>query len=121
MEVGTRIKQLRQEKGLTQDQLGALVNIDGRQLSRYESGKVQPTAKVLARLAAFFEIETRDFYVADGSQKPSAEAFRDTELFNQMLALDRLSDEDRQVAKRVIQALITQQQMQDLLASRRSA
>jgi len=122
MEVGLRIRQLRRDKGLTQDQLGAHVKIDGRQLSRYESGKVQPTVKVLAKIAEFFGLEPQELYTASSSPKAQAQAFQDKELFQQMLEVDQLDEDDRHVAKRVLQALLMKKQMQELLGgTRRSA
>ena len=41
-EVGTRIKQLRKEKGLTQEQLAEKIKVSSRTVSRWETG-VSPT------------------------------------------------------------------------------
>lgn len=115
MTVGDRIRQLRQARGLTQDGLGVLVHVDGRQISRYENGKVKPTGKILRRFADAFGVELEEILPAPTSQ-PAA-AFQDIELYRQFLEVDRLDDEDRYLAKRMLQALVMKKQLQDLLAS----
>lgn len=41
MTVGERIKQLRKEKGLTQEELGILLGVKKAAVQKYESGRVQ--------------------------------------------------------------------------------
>lgn len=60
MSLGDRLKQLRQEKGLTQSQLGAYFNLAESSISLYESGKRSPDYATLKRLAAFFDV-TADY------------------------------------------------------------
>ena len=53
-----RLKELRQEKGLTQQDVANGTHISRSVLSQYESGIVDPTAAVISRLADFFEVST---------------------------------------------------------------
>lgn len=58
--VGERLKSLRDENGLTQEELASYAQSSQGMIARYESGKAVPTADVVARLAAFFNV-TADF------------------------------------------------------------
>jgi len=46
-----RLKELREEKGLTQEQLGEMLKISRKTISSYESGKAQPPMDTLHKLA----------------------------------------------------------------------
>ena len=48
---GNRLKQLRVNRGLTQEQLAAQLKLGKRQIHRYENGLSDPASDVVARLA----------------------------------------------------------------------
>lgn len=56
MKLGARIKQLRQEKGLTQSQFGSCFNLAESTISLYEAGKRSPDYEILRRFALFFNV-----------------------------------------------------------------
>lgn len=60
MSLGDRLRQLRQEKGLTQAQLGAYFNLAESSISLYESDKRSPDYATLIRLATYFAV-TADY------------------------------------------------------------
>jgi len=68
MVLGERLKQLRQEKGLTQAQLGSYFNLAESSISLYEAGKRSPDYATLKRLAAFFAVSA-DYLL--GSPEPA--------------------------------------------------
>ncbi len=53
-----RLKALRKEKGLTQDEFSKLSGIGRSAVSMYEAGKRAPSYEVLSRLAQFFAVST---------------------------------------------------------------
>ncbi|EKF49502.1 putative prophage repressor [Thermosipho africanus H17ap60334] len=64
MNIGEKIKFLRLQKGLTQEQLGKVINVGQRTISAYESGKATPSVEVLKALADFFEVPI-DYFFSD--------------------------------------------------------
>lgn len=54
--VGCFLKELRHEKGLTQEQLAEKFNISNRSVSRWENGRNMPDLSLLVELAAFYEV-----------------------------------------------------------------
>lgn len=53
-DLGEKIKMLRTERGLTQDQLGKKLNLSKSSISKYESGQKIPTLETLVNIAALF-------------------------------------------------------------------
>ncbi|MDR1329548.1 MAG: XRE family transcriptional regulator [Oscillospiraceae bacterium] len=59
VKLGERIKQLRQQKGLTQGQLGEIVGVQRAAIGKYEKGGiVNPPLVAIKALAAFFGVST---------------------------------------------------------------
>ncbi|MDE7257416.1 MAG: helix-turn-helix domain-containing protein [Clostridia bacterium] len=52
----TRIKELRQQKNLTQVRLAIDLNISQNTLSRYETGEREPDCAMLKKIAAYFNV-----------------------------------------------------------------
>ncbi|KKO51004.1 XRE family transcriptional regulator [Paenibacillus sp. DMB20] len=53
---GHRIAKLREEKGLTQEELAAAIGISRASLSHYESDRRKPNLITLTRLADLFQV-----------------------------------------------------------------
>lgn len=58
--VGKRVKQLRENKKISQVELAALCNFEKSNMSRLEAGNTNPTAYTLHIIAQKLEIETFD-------------------------------------------------------------
>lgn len=61
--IGDKIKQLRKAKGLTQEELAELIEIDNKHLSRIEKGYHSPNYTVMQKLAQVLEF---DFFSMNG-------------------------------------------------------
>lgn len=53
---GERIRALRQQRGLNQEQLAELANLNRVTIAKYESGRVEPGAQALARIADAMDV-----------------------------------------------------------------
>ena len=51
-----RLKDLRQEKNLSLDQLGKILNVDHTTISRWEKGTITPGIDHLYNLAVYFQV-----------------------------------------------------------------
>ena len=71
MKTGQLIRELRQKKGLTQEDLAAKTDISIRTIQRIESGEVDPRAYTLQSIAAALEV---DFTVLAGSETEADES-----------------------------------------------
>lgn len=55
---GKRLKKLREEKKLTQEQLGKLVNLSQQTIGHYEVNRAKPDLETMRRLAEIFNVST---------------------------------------------------------------
>ena len=60
--IGERIKVLRKQAGLTQEQLAELVGLDARHLSRLEVGRHFPSLDSLERIAGALNVPLVEFF-----------------------------------------------------------
>lgn len=67
LSLGDRIKQLRKQKGFTQDQVAEAAGIDSKSLSRIECNRFNPAIDTLESLAVALDVEMQDFFVGDPS------------------------------------------------------
>ena len=58
MELSKRLKEIREEKGLSQRELAKLLNIDKSTVAKYETGERSPDADMIVQLADFFDVST---------------------------------------------------------------
>jgi transcriptional regulator with XRE-family HTH domain len=106
MSIGKRIRDLRKELGLTQNQFGKKLGIHGRQLARYEEGVNTPSIDVLMKIADYCEVSL-DF-LAYGVDKKLAKRSQidDTELLDLIRRVDNLKKAQRDKIKWAIQGLL---------------
>ena len=57
-DIGNRIAEIRRLRGLNQDELAELATLSRISIARYETGKIEPGAKALGRIADALEIST---------------------------------------------------------------
>ncbi|MBQ5326616.1 MAG: helix-turn-helix transcriptional regulator [Oscillospiraceae bacterium] len=65
--MGQFLKQLRKDKGLTQEQLAEHFNVSSRTVSRWETGSNMPDANILIELAEFYDMDIRE--IIDSKRK----------------------------------------------------
>ena len=65
--MGEFLKQLRKEKGLTQEEIAEKFYTSSRTVSRWETGKTMPDLNTLIELADFYDVDIRE--IIDGERK----------------------------------------------------
>ncbi len=63
-----RLRDLREEKGVTQQEVADYLHCRQQTYSRYEKGQAQPDFEILLRLAEYFETTT-DYILGKGGNK----------------------------------------------------
>lgn len=58
MDIGEKIKELRLDANLTQQQVANEIGISRSTLSQYENCLIEPTANVIAKLSKFFHVSS---------------------------------------------------------------
>ena len=67
VKIGEFLRELRKEKGLTQEQLAEQFNTSRRSVSRWETGSNMPDVGLLIEIADFFDVDIRENI--DGERK----------------------------------------------------
>lgn len=65
--IGAFFKELRREKGLTQEQLAEILHVSGRTVSRWETGRNMPDLSILIEMAEFYHVDVKE--LIDGERK----------------------------------------------------
>ena len=65
--IGSFLKELRKEKGLTQEQLAELMYVSDRTVSRWETGSNLPSLDILIRISDYYTVELSE--ILDGERK----------------------------------------------------
>ena len=60
IKMGTFLQKLRKEKGLTQDQLGEVLHISGKTISRWETGTYMPPVEMLLALSELYGVSMNE-------------------------------------------------------------
>lgn len=100
MEFVKRLVTLRKERGLTQQALANAIDLHVNQIKRYEADTAQPTLDTLAKLAKELHTALDDLVFGEEERGPSED------LKLQFEALSQFDEEDRKVAKAVLESLI---------------
>ncbi len=110
-----RLRELRKQKNISQTELGKLVDIHYTHLGRYERGLSMPTSKTLQKLADVLGVSND--YLIEGSTKDAAKAnFDDRELLKRFQEIEKLSEDDKYVIKKLIDAFLAKKQLEILAA-----
>lgn len=65
--IGQFLKELRKEKGLTQEQLAEILGVAGRTVSRWENASNMPDLSLLLEIAEFYDVELKE--ILDGERE----------------------------------------------------
>jgi len=86
-----RIKEVRENKGMTQEMLAEKAGINQKMISRYERGEQEPTAGKLEALAAALGVQPGDLFVLVDPVEADGRSFRCG--LQEVWSLEALEDE----------------------------
>ena len=86
MKFNERLKQLRQQEGLTQRELAKSIEVGRTTISEYESGKIVPKHEGLLKLANYFNVSVD--YLTGVSDEPATRQSNEHELDKLINTLD---------------------------------
>lgn len=66
-QVGSFLKELRKEKGITQEEFAERLNVSGRTISRWETGTNMPDISLIVEIAEFFDVSIPE--IINGKRK----------------------------------------------------
>lgn len=114
MHFGEKLKQLRKEKGWSQDKMGELAKIHGRHIGKYELGQVLPTAEAIVRIAKALEVST-DYLLCDENISEPLPNIKDKRLLKEFEEVEKMNEQDRETIISLIDAYIKKNQISGIL------
>ena len=107
-DIGNRIAEIRKLRGLNQDELAELSTLSRISIARYETGKIEPGAQALGRIAQALEVSTdvllgRDDSMLEKSLERIAPKTAEARIVSG--GMDRLPKERREQILAVIRAM----------------
>lgn len=113
---GQRLKKLRKQKNLSQQEIGEMTGMHFTNISRYERGLAMPNSDTLKKLSDALEVSGD--YLIHGEVEDGARArFEDRELLRQFQTIQTFTEEDKMVVKKLLEAFIFQKRVQGLSGS----
>ncbi|MCE2973790.1 MAG: helix-turn-helix domain-containing protein [Sediminibacterium sp.] len=111
---GKKLRECRDDKGMSQQELAALTKVHYTNISRYERGEANPSTDILSRIAKALEASP-DFLMNGTMQDKSAEALKDEELLIQFHKIEKLPSDKKKIVKELIDAFIFKADLQKQL------
>jgi len=116
MSFGESLERIRKERGLTQSQLATQLDVNQSLVAKWESGKVQPRASTLDRLASVLEVETEELLAGEYGKVSVKLRSVDPKLMELMGQVHRLALADRDALRRILEAMLTRTKIQEAMA-----
>lgn len=112
MDIGKLIKDARLAKGLTQEQLGAIVGVQKSAIAKYENGRVVNIKRsTLQRLANALDLKGSDLIIESNPKEAaslSARVLSDSDLREVIDLYLMLGDDDKKTYKELLRRLAKQ-------------
>ena len=104
---GLAIKEARLKRGLTREQVGALIEIDPRYLTNIENKGQHPSIQVLYDLVSLLHVSVDEFFL------PASDLAKSTRRRQLEKQLDSLSDKDLIIMESVADGIIKSKEVED--------
>ena len=111
-----RLRQLREERNITQTRLAELINVLPRVYNRWERGAARPHWDTIVKIADILNVSLDELTVRSDAKDFDAEIkIRNPELHRLYQQADKLSDEDQKVIFAVLDSLIKRSSISRLM------
>lgn len=110
-EVGERIREARKRAGYNQEQLAELARLNRVTIAKYESGKIEPGAQALMRIADVLEVTVDELLGRDSqdeSQNIVDNSPKTTEARILSAGVDQMPEEDRKRILKMVELMFEQ-------------
>lgn len=107
--ISIRLRQLRDEKKMTQQEVADSLDVDRTTYTKYESGKSTPDANMLQKIAAFYDVSV-DYILGRTNVRNSNNTDEDfpEDVIVLMRSVSKLTDKQKEIVKRLVQEFINE-------------
>jgi transcriptional regulator with XRE-family HTH domain len=118
MPFSEKLSKLRNERGLTQQEMAKLIGVGIAQMRRYEKGKSSPTLDVIKNIARTLGVSA-DELIFDKNERVAAAKILDRRLLEQFELISRLSPHDKEAVKIILESMIIKSRLEEVMPSPR--
>lgn len=113
--IGKIIKAIREDKGLTQQQVAELVNMHRSNYSKVESGERDLSIDAVNKVAKYFGMTIDELVNANG-KIPTDITVQDKSLMEQIKLINELEPEEKNMVFKMIDTFLTKKKFKDFVA-----
>lgn len=112
MEVGKNIKNIRKNRGITQQQLADLINMHRSNYSKVETGQREISISALAKIAKYFNVSVDDL-IQNKNEIPQEIEIKNIGLSEKIKLIEQLEDDEQNMVFKFIDSLLTKKKFKD--------
>ena len=120
MPFAQKLSTLRNERGLTQQEMANLVGVGIAQMRRYEKGNSSPTLEVIKNIARTLGVSA-DELIFDENERVAAAKILDRKLLQQFEQISKLSAHDKEAVKTILESMILKGRLEEVMLSHTDA
>jgi transcriptional regulator with XRE-family HTH domain len=115
MEIGKKIKKVRESKGLSQKEVIAVAEIGSAMYSRIENGVNEPSLATLEKIAKALGVKLSDLF--DDKNKFEDVNSYDSSIMEKVKTIETLSDDEKKTVFSIVDAFAGKKKLKDALAN----
>ncbi len=112
MDTGQNIKKIREEKGMTQQQIAELIHMHRSNYSKIESGQREISVDALNKIAKYFGMTIDQIVNFDGVL-PQEITVEDKTLMEQVKLIQELEPDEKNVVFKMVDTFLTKKKFKD--------
>jgi len=112
MSIGQNIKKIREEKGMTQQQIAELIHMHRSNYSKIESGQREISVDALNKIAKFFGMSIDQIVNFDGAV-PKEITIEDKTLMEQIKMIQELETDEKNIIFKMVDTFLTKKKFKD--------
>lgn len=112
MNIGQNIKRIREEKGMTQQQVAELINMHRSNYSKIESGQREISVDALNKVAKYFGMTIDQIVNFDGAI-PQEITVEDKTLMEQVKMIQELEPDEKSMVFKMVDTFLTKKKFKD--------
>jgi transcriptional regulator with XRE-family HTH domain len=120
MPFSQKLSKLRNERGMTQQELAGLIGVGIAQMRRYEKGNSSPTLEVIKNIARTLGVSA-DELIFDENERVAAAKILDRKLLEQFEQISKLNPHDKEAVKTILESMILKGRLEEVMPSRTDA
>jgi transcriptional regulator with XRE-family HTH domain len=115
MNIGGKIKTVREAKNLSQKEISSMVQMDQSQYSKIENGKTDPTTNTLEKIAKALGIDLSELFISEKIFKDINSV--DKTIMEKIRLIELLDQKEQASIYNIVDGLVANKRLRDTMSS----